>query len=438
MYFRITKDFSTHMDANSSTISRFKMQCNKFSGILSKGLSIPKQKLVRQLIYGIQASKDVKLSNISRALQEDIPLIKTEDRLSRNLDDIDLTDHINNTVMRLGDDKITDDMVIAIDPGDIMKPYAKAMEHLCNIYDGSAGNTAKGYHLCQVTAANLEHNKLVPLYCQAYSSAELGYETSTEKITSIISTVVQKVGKKGVWAIDRQGDNLKIIQHFNTEELRFVTRLKLNRYLHFDNNKNKQVQAERIANHVKFRYKTQLVMLTDGKVKEYTIEYGAINVSIPEDPDKWYTLVVIKGYGNHPMLLLTNEQVNYYNYKDLYNIIQIYLTRWKCDECFRYIKQSYNLEDIRVRSYIAIRNITAMVHAIAYFCCVYLGEKLKLKLLVTKIFILAKRFFGIPAFYSYAMADGIYQLLKKTRVGIDNFMGKQGNIDDFQLALFPE
>ena len=66
--------------------------------------SISKQNLVRQMIYGIQASKDVKLSNISRALQEDIPLIKTEDRLSRNLNDIDLTAHINNTIMRLGDD----------------------------------------------------------------------------------------------------------------------------------------------------------------------------------------------------------------------------------------------------------------------------------------------------------------------------------------------
>ena len=438
MHLRISKDLNTHMDANSTTISRFKMQCNKFSGILSKGFSLPKQKLVKQMIYGIQASKDVKLSNISRALQEDIPLIKTEDRLSRNLDDVDFTDHMNDIIMRLGDDKISDDMVIAIDPGDIMKPYAKAMEHLCNIYDGSKHINAKGYHLCQVTGANLEHNKLVPLYCQAFSSAEIGYETSTEKITSIISTVVKKNGTKGTWAIDRQGDNLKIIQHFNTEELQFITRLKLNRYLHFNNNKNKQVQAERIPNHVNFKYKTQLVMLEDGRVKDYEIEYGALTVSIPDDPDKWYTLVVIKGYGKHPMLLLTNKEVNHHSNKELYNIIQMYLTRWKCDECFRYIKQSYNLEDIRVQSYTSIRNITVMVHAIAYFSSVYMGMKLKLKILVQKIFILAKRFFGIPTFYNYAMADGIYELLKKTRVGIENFKGKQGNIDDFQLALFPE
>jgi hypothetical protein len=40
------------------------------------------------MIYGIQAAKDVKLSNITRSLNEPQPLIKTEDRLSRNLDDL--------------------------------------------------------------------------------------------------------------------------------------------------------------------------------------------------------------------------------------------------------------------------------------------------------------------------------------------------------------
>src|SRR5438045_3973732 len=107
------------MDANSCTINRFKAQSNKFSGIISKGLPLPKQRLIKQMIYGIQASKDVKLSNIGRALQENIPLIKTEDRLSRNLDDIDFTESVNQQLLRLGKDKIREDMVIAIDPGDI-------------------------------------------------------------------------------------------------------------------------------------------------------------------------------------------------------------------------------------------------------------------------------------------------------------------------------
>ena len=47
-----------------------------------------------------------------RTLKEDQKLIKTEDRLSRNLDDEDFTDRINDEIMRLASSKVTDDMVI--------------------------------------------------------------------------------------------------------------------------------------------------------------------------------------------------------------------------------------------------------------------------------------------------------------------------------------
>ncbi len=62
-----------------------------------------------------------------------------------------------------------------------------------------------------------------------------------------------------------------------------------------------------------------------------------------------------------------------------------------------------------------------------------------MKLMKEKIFILSKRFFGVPSFYNYAIADGIYEQLKYTRTGIDNIKTKIGiNLDSFQLSLFPE
>jgi len=305
------------MDANSTTIHRFKMQVNKFSGILSKGLKKNTQKLVKEMLYGIQASKDVKLSNISRALQEDIPLIKTEDRLSRNLAQEDLTEHINNKIIRLGKNKINKDMVIAIDPGDIMKPYAKSMEKLCNIYDGSQQKPAQGYYLCQVTAANLQHNKLVPIYNEAFSSEEEGYIDKTERVKEIISKIVKSIGKVGTWAMDREADDIGMINHFEKEELEFVVRLRLSRYLHFDYNINRQGQVDHIDRFVNLKYSTQIVKLEDGKIKTYTLKYGTIAVSLPESPNKWYWLVVIKGFGKYPMLLLTNKTINPNSQKEL-------------------------------------------------------------------------------------------------------------------------
>jgi hypothetical protein len=415
------------------------MQCNKFSGTISKNLGKVKKRLVKELIYGIQASKDVKLSNIGRALKEPIPLIKTEDRLSRNLSDEDLTSTINNNILRLADDKIDDTMVIAVDPGDIMKPYAKVMENLCNIYDGSAHKQAKGYHLCQVTAANLAHDRIVPLYCEAYSTEAMDYPGSTEKIIEIIKKVKEYTGTKGTWAIDRQGDNNDLIRYFTDESLQFVTRLKMSRYLHFGKNTNRQVKAERIDRHVELRHKAHIYVSKEGKEEFIHLTYGAVSVALPEYPDRWYTLVIVKGFGQQPMLLLTNKQVNINDNKQLWQIIEIYLTRWKCDECYRYIKQSYNMEDFRVLGYTSIRNITVLVHAIAYFTSIYLGISLKLKIMVQKIFILSKRFFGVPSFYNYAMADGIFELLKHSKQGLIEFRSRIGpHHDKFQLSLFPD
>lgn len=64
---------------------RLKAQLTKFCSELCAGLSRPLEKFACQMLFGIQASQDVKLSNIARSLKEKIPLIETEKRLSRNL-----------------------------------------------------------------------------------------------------------------------------------------------------------------------------------------------------------------------------------------------------------------------------------------------------------------------------------------------------------------
>lgn len=102
--------------------------------------------------FRIQATKDAKLSNVSRSLNEEQPLIKNEGRLSRNLDDVDFTDGINGEICRLGAYRVLDDMVIALDPGDIRKKYARKMEYLCGNHDGSENELGNGYWPCKCVA----------------------------------------------------------------------------------------------------------------------------------------------------------------------------------------------------------------------------------------------------------------------------------------------
>jgi hypothetical protein len=82
-------------------------------------------------------------------------------------------------------------------------------------------------------------------------------------------------------------------------------------------------------------------------------------------------------------------------------------------ETFRFVKQSYNLEDIRVLSYQRLRNLVLLVTAAAYFAATFLGQKLKLKILCEKLLIISQRFFGIPPFRFYALADGIRKILSR-------------------------
>ena len=98
-------------------------------------------------------------------------------------------------------------------------------------------------------------------------------------------------------------------------------------------------------------------------------------------------------------------------------IADIYLTRWKCEEAYRFLKQSYHLEDVRVRSYTALRNTFALVHAVFYFVSVVIGTKAKLNLVFKKVCEKAKRFYEVATFFQYAVADGIHRLLFGSRTG---------------------
>ena len=125
--------------------SRLKAQLTKFALTVSDGLSRPQRKFVHQMLYGIQASQDVKLSSIARSLQEKIPLLKTEDRLSRNLAAEALDVHLLRRLAELGSRHVTAQTVLCLDLSDVRKEYAQKMQYLDRVYDGSTGEVHEGY-----------------------------------------------------------------------------------------------------------------------------------------------------------------------------------------------------------------------------------------------------------------------------------------------------
>jgi hypothetical protein len=418
------------MSEESRMAASLKGQLSKFSGIISKGFNKAKRRLIKEMLYGIQASKDVKLSNISRTLKEDQALIKTEDRLSRNLDDEDFTHPINEEICRLGGSKVTEDMVIAIDPGDIRKKYAKKMEFLGRVRDGSEKEIGEGYPVCKAVATDIESKKVIPLYCEAYSFLAEGVKSENSQLLKMIDLIFEHTGGRGIHAIDRGGDRGVLYKKYLGEEKpkRFVIRLVDRDLIHQGRRRN----CCDLAKALPTPYETVLIVYEEGKEKKRTVQYNAVPVKLPSYNQKLY-LVVVKGFGMEPMMLLTSCAVKKYQKESMWRIVEYYLARWKCDESYRYIKQCYQLEDVRVRSYISIRNIVVLVLAVSYFASVYLGQNIKLKLLVERIFIVSKRFFGVPSFFNYAIADGIFNLLYPDKTALRGT--KPNNLDDFQLCF---
>ena len=157
-------------------------------------------------------------------------------------------------------------------------------------------------------------------------------------------------------------------------------------------------------------------------------------VKLPEHREKPLWLVVVKGFGQKPLMLLTTEPMRR-NRKVLWWIVQAYLTRWRVEDTIRFIKQSYGLEDIRVMTYERLKNMAALVLAASFFAAVHIGNKPKLEILALHALNAAQRIFGIPDFRYYALADGIREILSKAGHGTAPQKSEVGG-PQAQLSLF--
>jgi hypothetical protein len=396
---------------DSKLRSRLKAQLTKFSSELCGDLSLPLQKFVTQMLFGIQASQDVKLSSIARSLKEEIPLIKTEDRLSRNLKAVHLEAKLAAQLAAMAGRRVEPNTVLCLDLSDIRKEYARKMEYLTTIRDGSTGELHNGYELCAITGAEVNGSEILPLYQKLYSTAAAEFSGENEQILAAVDLVRASTGGRGIWTVDRGGDRKKLLEPLLDRQQRFVIRSTGKRFVIGPYHLERSVAGFAAKCHL--RHRAQVIRSRDGKERTTRLRFGVERVRLPGRKEL-LDLVVVAGFGKEPMMLLTNALDGARDSDSLWWIVQIYLTRWKIEETFRFLKQSYNLEDIRVRKYLRLKNLVVLVTAAAYFAATFLGQKMKLRLLCRKLLVISQRFFGIPPFRFYALADGIKRILSQT------------------------
>lgn len=384
---------------------RLREQMCSFLGNLR--LSKVVRRFVLEALYGILTRQSVMLTEIARSLNETIALIKTENRLSRQAAQKGLAEKLTRFVIGEGARRVKEETLLIIDPSDIAKPYAQKMQYLARVRDGSTGELANGYWLCQVVAVECGGHDLVPLVNHLWSQNAPEFLSENAEVLACIDKVSETTEGRGIWVYDRGGDRINLLEPLLQRQLQFIIRLVGNRNLVFN---RREMLAEQIARDCPLPYAETIRRENlDGTETIRTIEFGFRRVKLPGHREP-LSLVVIRGFGEEPLMLLTTLDVRR-NRKVLWWVVEAFLTRWRIEETLRYCKQSYDVENIRVLGYESLKNLMALVLLAMYFTMVFLGQGVKLAVLCHHALRAAKRLFGIPDFRYYAIADGIREIL---------------------------
>ncbi len=239
-------------------VYQLKRKIKKFTKKITRGLTRPQFKFVFQMLYGMLESQSVHLSNISRALKEDIKLKKTINRLSKNLSRFNKNNIIIENYMAIVK-KNTDELsVLIIDNSDISKPCSKALDSLCKVRDGSTGKITTGYHLLEITALTKKHKMPMPVYTQVYSSTENGFISEDYEVLKGLTHLTAHFGKAGIRTMDRGYDANIYYKYYLKQGENFIVRAKKNRnVIH----KGKTVNILELSN----RYKGKYAMSFNGR-----------------------------------------------------------------------------------------------------------------------------------------------------------------------------
>jgi len=141
------------------------------------------------MVFGLQSAKDIKLSNVARALDESIALKKTEERLSRNLKADGLDEKLNTVIAEEGASRIGRDTLLIVDPTDIRKEYAEKMPHLATIHDGSSGELTTGYSGCMAVACEPRSRTMTPLHLRLWSSEAPDFVSENHQVLEVMRTL---------------------------------------------------------------------------------------------------------------------------------------------------------------------------------------------------------------------------------------------------------
>jgi len=302
---------------------------NNLRSVISD-LTRPQQKAMTEMMRGLFTSQGPVLAQLAQ--YENVSVKKQAEKYSHHLGNVDITSHVEELAFKKAKQQLRKDTIIAYDLTDIAKEYAKKMEKLRNVWDGSKRKVLPGFQLHGVGMNN------ILLTLQVHDDDQF---TLPQVRKDIIGELAPKLNGKGIWVFDRGNDSKGFFQELRQiHNVRFIARVKENRFVvlkktgEYLSVKDVPVGVHRVC----------LLNHHNTKIDQVI---GELTLIIHEHLEE-----------KEPIRLLTNLVWSDYGSK---KIVTMYLERWGVENIFRRAKTKFDLEKIRVFSYQKFVNLVALI-----------------------------------------------------------------------------
>lgn len=313
-----------------------------------------RQRFVHDMIPGLVVAGHVHLTAVARAISDGAGNIHAEEkRLSRNL----ASEHwdaspIANELLRRSAALVTDDTLIVADTTDVAKYYAKHLEGLGRVRDGSdpEGRTAPGYCLFEAFV-RVGRWQLFPLKVEPLKTYAGAPTSENAEFLRHILSVHEATGGKGTWVLDRGFDRRKLFGPLVKNGVAFVVRQRGDRRVRTPDGRTLTIAAlvaEQTCPRPR-RWPKKGVTKT-------------LEVTLPEVGKEAFLLVIgwkLPG-SERPLLLLVSPSARRAKRTGRW-YVRAYLQRWGVEDATRGIKQQFALEQFLVRSWMSIRRLLWLV-----------------------------------------------------------------------------
>uniref|UniRef100_UPI0040267BE8 hypothetical protein n=1 Tax=Eubacterium sp. TaxID=142586 RepID=UPI0040267BE8 len=112
---------------------------------------------------------------------------------------------------------------------------------------------------------------------------------------------------------------------------------------------------------------------------------------------------------------------------------KVYLMRWRIEEYFKFKKQQFELENLRVMSLQSIRNLNLFATLVTGYIGIMSCEKDD-TIFMQELKECSKRIFDVPKFIFYGLGYAIDRVLARTHSGIKGFLLKKEQSQQLTLA----